>query len=91
MAKGYMIFVDGGGTPQVIHTTFDAAMWQMKHLAEKNPGKEVFLFGLHKRCVNNNGVNAPLPCHIPADFKNPERLKLDRLVYKKDLEQEKVA
>jgi hypothetical protein len=91
MAKGFMIFVDGCGTPQVIHTTFDAAMYHMKRLAELNPGKEVFLFGLHKRCVNKDGANTALPCHIPADFKNPERLKLDRLVFKKDLKQEKAA
>ena len=91
MAKGYMIFVDGAGTPQVIHPTIEAAIWQMKQLAEKNPGKEIFLFHLLKRCANINGKHTPLPCHIPADFKNPERLKLDRLVYKKDVAKEKAA
>ncbi|HEX3747645.1 MAG TPA: hypothetical protein VHW09_27105 [Bryobacteraceae bacterium] len=91
MAKGYMIFVEGGGTPDVIHATFDAALWNMKQLAEKSPGKEVFLFALHKRCVNRDGVTTRLPCHIPADFKNPERLRLDMLVHKKDLKPETAA
>jgi hypothetical protein len=91
MAKGYMIFVEGGECPQVVHAEFDAALWQMRSLAEKFPGKQVLLFQLHKRCVNKEGVNTALPCHIPADFKHPERLKLDRLVYKKDLKQEKAA
>jgi hypothetical protein len=91
MAKGYMIFVDGAGTPQVIHPTIEAAIWQMKQLAEKNPGKEVFLFQLVKRCANIDGAHTPLPCHIPPDFKNPELLKLDRLVYKKSLTKEKAA
>ena len=89
--KGYMIFVDGAGTPQIIHPTIEAAIWQMKQLAEKNPGKEVFLFQLLKRCANIDGAHKPLPCHIPLDFKNPERLKLDRLVYKKHLKEEKAA
>jgi hypothetical protein len=63
----------------------------MKQFAEKNQGKEIFLFQLLKRCANVDGAHMPLPCHIPPDFKNPERLKLERLVYKKSVTKEKAA
>lgn len=91
MAKGYMIFVEGGETPKVVHPTYDSAFWQMKQLAEKFPGKEVMLFGLQKRTVNKDGIHTPLPCHIPDDFKNPERSKFDRLVFKNNLKTTKAA
>lgn len=91
MAKGYMVFIEGTQCPKVIHPTFEAAMWQLRQLAEKHPGKEVLMFQLQKRAVNKDGVHTPLQCHIPSDFKHPERLTLSRLVYKKELNPTKVA
>lgn len=83
MAKGFMLFVEGGNTPQVVQPTFEAAMWQMRVLAAKNPGKEIFLFALHKRCKRNEGDkhHTPLPCHLPKEIKN-NRANLSELVYK---------
>lgn len=84
MGKGYMCFVDGQGTPQVVHPTYEQAIWQMKELAKKFPGQEVMVFHLEKRSVNKDGVHTPLPCHTPKDFKNPEQLRMDRLVFGKE-------
>lgn len=72
MAKGYVIFVEGAETPEVVHATFSAAFWHTRRLAERFPDREIMLLQLHKRYFYDSKTQKlqKLGSHVPP---NPER------------------
>lgn len=47
MAKGFMIFVEGGDVPRVLHPDWAPAWAEAKRLSTNNPYKEVTLTEFH--------------------------------------------
>jgi hypothetical protein len=89
MSKGYMIFVEGGSAPLVVHDDFAAAQKVAVMHAHQNRGKEVMLLQIHKRLLKPlkaEAETAPekLPTHLPSrDEANAKRkLGLRDLVFK---------
>jgi hypothetical protein len=92
MTKGYMIFIEGGHEPKMVHDTFFAAEQVAKKHAREFPGKEVILLQIHKRIKSTDGKTIDkLEAHLPP--KPPSQktkhlsgrtLKLADLVFKED-------
>jgi hypothetical protein len=93
MAKGYMIFLEGGEMPKVVHPNIAAAMFVAKRVAKKFPEREVLLFHIEKRGVHKAGEEkyTALPCHIPDNFDKTKLLILQDMVHKNELEKYKNA
>lgn len=83
MAKGFMIFVEGGYSPKVVHRKINTAWQAMHRAAEANPGSEVMLLQLHKRIVRIGQDTQIMGTH----FLNEEKHKVDKceLVRKEDI------
>ena len=92
MSKGYMIFVEGGHDPRMVHDTFFAAEQVAKKHAKEFPGKEVLLLQIHKRIKSTDGLTidkmeAHLPPKGPTTKTKPKSgrtLGLKDLVFKED-------
>lgn len=93
MSKGYMIFVEDGGMPKLVHDPFFAAEQVAKKLAKQFVGKEVFVLQIHKRIKSSDGMTldkleAHLPPNAPVQVKKKHKsgrtLGLADLVYKED-------
>jgi hypothetical protein len=89
MPKGYMIFVEGGHTPVVVHEDYEAAVKVAYAHAFGSRGKEVLLLKIQKRLVMpEKAVReeevGELPVHVPPkDEAVPKRrLGLKDLVFK---------
>jgi len=89
MSKGYMIFVEGGHEPKLVHNDFGAAEIVARKHAREFPGKEVVLLQIHKRFRSDDGKEAfKLPAHLPPrsdSEKKRKTLKLKDLVYRDTL------
>ena len=92
MPRGFMIFVEGGHTPVVVHEDYEAAIKVAYTHAFKARGKEVLLLKIQKRVVMaEKAVTmdevSELPAHVPPkDETEPKRkLGLKDLVFKEQL------
>lgn len=92
MSKGFMIFIEGGRGPRLVHDTFFAAEQVAKKHAKEFPGKEVILLQIHKRIKSTDGVTinkleAHLPPKPPTNKTKPKSgrtLGMADLVFKED-------
>jgi hypothetical protein len=83
MAKGYMIFVEGGHEPRLVHDDFKAAEIVARKHAREFPGKEVMLLQISKRFKSLDGKEAfKLETHLPP---KPEGSTKKRTLGLKDL------
>lgn len=64
--KGYLIFVEGGHTPNVVHGSLDQAFKVGYELAKRNPDKAVMLLQMVKRIkAEPDGEVVSLGSHSP--------------------------
>jgi hypothetical protein len=84
--KPYMIFVEGGHEPRMVHEGFKEAEIVARRHAREFPGKEVILLQIHKRFKSPDGKEAfKLETHMPPkpeDSKKTRTLKLSELVHR---------
>lgn len=92
MSKGYMIFVEGGHEPKMVHDTFFAAEQVAKKHAKELSGKEVYILQIHKRIKSTDGITIDkLAAHLPpkppttkTKHKSGRTLGLADLVFRED-------
>jgi hypothetical protein len=63
--KPYLIFIDGGNAPQVIHASEGSALKEANRLAKNFPDKEIMILQVLKRLKSTNGVVESIGSHIP--------------------------
>lgn len=67
MAKGYMIFIEDGDLPKIVHRTHRSALRELHRLANSNPGKKAYLMQLHDRIVSDGVQGVTIGTHLPID------------------------
>lgn len=83
MTKGYLIFVEGGDAPTVVHETFPAALHETLRLSRINKGREVQLLQIHKRFLTAEKEPVKLGTHLPPNS-GKKRLSTRDLVMRED-------
>lgn len=61
MAKGYMIFLEGGEPPKKVHQNIAGAYREIYRLSKLYPGKTVTLFHVVKRVRDEASIGSHLP------------------------------
>lgn len=52
VAKGFMVFVEGGTLPKVLHKQYDSAFVEALRLSKLNPDRDCLLLEFHYRMRN---------------------------------------
>ena len=81
MSKGYLIFIEGGNAPLVIHDEFQAVMELAAKHSRQNRGKEVMVLQIHKRMLTpvkaaETAEPEKLPTHLPSKEPGAPRRRL---------------
>ena len=61
MAKGFMIFLEGGEPPKKVHKKIEGAYREIYRLSEKYPGCIVTLYHVVKRVKDGKSIGSHLP------------------------------
>lgn len=64
--KGFMIFVEGGTSPIVVHVNEKTALAEARRLSSTAPDREVLLLRITKRYKCTDGVVQSIGSHLPA-------------------------
>ncbi len=79
--KGYLIFVEGGDAPTVVHENYQSALHEALRLSRMNKGREISLLQIHKRFITADKEPVKLGTHLPPAS---AKTKISDLVMRED-------
>ena len=74
MAKGFMIFLEGGEAPKKVHRTVDSAYREIHRISKLYPDRIVTLYHLAKRIKNGVSIGSHFPDDSPPGMINVTEL-----------------